>query len=402
MSNGVPPSARAPSRSDANAKVASRSTKRRIAQAHAVRSTWHLGLVTHSMPPPAPSAGLNSGSDSLDGAPDLGPRGGLCRIETSGRPQEDGATPLLDLLGQPFEILAGLRVGGQSPEPVVQHDSPAPAKPPPEGKAQPGRLTGEPVGAKQPIQRHLASRVTTVTLDVQSPGIGFPPDGAAVESEMTVPSRLGLAAYFLRLGATGFGGPVVLIEGMHRDLVEERGWVSEEEYREGVALAQLSPGPLAAQLCFYLGSLRGGVAGAALSGLGFVLPGFLMVVGLGWAYARFGGLPWMQAVFYGVGAAVIGLITKSAYRLTGKTIGRDGLLWGIFLILGAVTALTARENVWLIVLAGLVVWIIRAPPAWLQRPGTLAEAGSVLLLLQLLGFFTYAGSFVGEESQQLE
>ncbi|PYP42142.1 MAG: chromate transporter, partial [Gemmatimonadetes bacterium] len=112
---------------------------------------------------------------------------------------------------------------------------------------------------------------------------------------MTAPTHTDMAAYFLRLGATGFGGPVVLIEGMHRDLVEQRGWIAEEEYREGVALAQLSPGPLAAQLCFYLGFLRGGVAGAVLSGLGFVLPSFVMVVGLGWAYARFGGLPWVQA-----------------------------------------------------------------------------------------------------------
>ncbi len=211
---------------------------------------------------------------------------------------------------------------------------------------------------------------------------------------MIVPTRSELSAYFLRLGATGFGGPVALIGSMHRNLVEERGWVSEEEYREGVALAQLSPGPLAAQLCFYLGFLRGGVPGAALSGLAFVLPSFLMVVGLGWAYSRYGGLPWMQAVFYGVGAAVIGLISKSAYRLTSKALGRDALLWGIFLVLGAITALTARENIALIVLAGLVVWLVRAPPAWLRRSGTAAEVGRVVLLLQLLGFFTYAGSFV--------
>lgn len=212
--------------------------------------------------------------------------------------------------------------------------------------------------------------------------------------EVTAPTRADLATYFLRLGATGFGGPVVLIGHMHRDLVEVRRWVTEEEYREGVALAQLSPGPLAAQLCFYLGFLRGGVAGAALSGLGFVLPSFLMVVGLGWAYARFGGLPWMQAVFYGVGAGVIGLIARSAWRLSGKTLGRDRLLWGIFAVLAAVTALTARENVWLILLAGVAVWIARTPPAWLRRSGTAAEAGSALLLLQLMGFFTYAGSFV--------
>jgi chromate transporter len=114
---------------------------------------------------------------------------------------------------------------------------------------------------------------------------------------------------------------------MHHDLVEERGWISEGEYREGLALAQLSPGPLAAQLCFYIGYIRGGIAGATLSGLGFVLPSFLIVLALGWAYVRYGGLPWMQAVFYGVGAAVIGLITRSAYGLARKTLGTDLLLW---------------------------------------------------------------------------
>ena len=194
---------------------------------------------------------------------------------------------------------------------------------------------------------------------------------------MRLPSRTGLARYFLRLGATGFGGPIALVGGMHRELVERRGWVSEEEYREGVALAQLSPGPLAAQLCFYLGWLRGGWGGAALSGLAFVLPSFVMVVALGWAYTRYGTLPWMQGVFYGVGAAVIGLIARSAVHLSVRTVGRDRLLGGIFLVLAAVTALTARENVWLILLAGVAVWLVRAPPRWLGRSGTAADAASL-------------------------
>jgi chromate transporter len=208
------------------------------------------------------------------------------------------------------------------------------------------------------------------------------------------PSRVALARYFLSLGAAGFGGPIALVGHMHRDLVEARGWVSEDEYREGLALAQLSPGPLAAQLCFYLGYIRGGILGATLSGLGFVLPSFVIVVALGWAYVRYGGLPWMQAVFYGVGAAVIGLITRSAYGLTRKTIGKDLLLWGVFLVVAVATAATGREIVWLILAAGALVWLVRAPPPALRRRGTLAEAGTALLLLQILGFFAYAGSFV--------
>src|SRR3954447_24233558 len=209
-----------------------------------------------------------------------------------------------------------------------------------------------------------------------------------------MPTITSLARYFLRLGAAGFGGPIALVGHMHRDLVETRGWISEEEYREGLALAQLSPGPLAAQLCFYLGYIRGGVTGAAVSGLAFVLPSFAIVLGLGWAYAHYGGLAWMQAVFYGVGAAVIGIISRSAYGLTRKTVGKDLLLWGIFLVVAVATAVTGREIVPLILAAGALVWIARTPPRVFRRPGTLAEAGSTVLLLQVLGFFTYAGTFI--------
>ena len=140
-----------------------------------------------------------------------------------------------------------------------------------------------------------------------------------------------LVKYALGLGTWGFGGPVALVGYMHRDLVERRNWVSESDYKEGLTLAQIMPGPLAAQLAIYLGYVHYHVLGATLVGIAFVLPSFLMVLGIGWAYVRYGGLPWMQAVFYGVGASVIGIIAISAYKLTLKTIGRDRLLWMIYL-----------------------------------------------------------------------
>src|SRR6478609_1559824 len=130
-----------------------------------------------------------------------------------------------------------------------------------------------------------------------------------------------LVGYMLGLGTWGFGGPVALVGYMHRDLVERRQWISEADYKEGLTLAQLMPGPLAAQLAIYLGYVHYGVIGATLVGVAFVLPSFLMVVALGWAYTLYGGLPWMQAVFYGVGASVIGIILLSAGKLTRKTIG---------------------------------------------------------------------------------
>src|ERR1700730_12042090 len=117
-----------------------------------------------------------------------------------------------------------------------------------------------------------------------------------------------LARYFFTLGYSGFGGPVALVGYMHRDLVEDRKWIAEEDYKEGLALAQLAPGPLAAQLGIYLGFVHYRILGATLAGIAFILPSFVMVVGLGMAYKLFGGLPWMQAVFYAVGAAVLGII----------------------------------------------------------------------------------------------
>ena len=149
-----------------------------------------------------------------------------------------------------------------------------------------------------------------------------------------------LTRYFLRLGTTGFGGPVALVSYMHRDLVEGREWISDADYREGLALAQLAPGPLAAQLAIYLGYVHYKLLGATLIGITFVLPSFVMVVAMGMAYVAFGGLPWMQAVFYGAGACVIGIIANSAYKLTRKSIGADRLLWAIYLISAAVTIIT--------------------------------------------------------------
>jgi len=181
-----------------------------------------------------------------------------------------------------------------------------------------------------------------------------------------------LTLYFLKLGTIGFGGPVALVGYMHKDLVENRQWISEEEYREGLALAQLAPGPLAAQLGIYLGFVHYRFLGATLVGFAFVLPSFIMVVLLGMIYKVYGGLSWIQAVFYGVGAAVIGIIALSSYKLTLKSIGKFNpesfkskwLLWLFFILAIIVTYITEQEQVLLFVAAGLLYMIIKAPPKW--------------------------------------
>jgi len=233
----------------------------------------------------------------------------------------------------------------------------------------------------------------------------LPPDAARERAPYSLRQ---LAAYFLKLGTIGFGGPVALVEYMRRDLVEERGWIPEAEYRDGLALAQLAPGPLAAQLAMYLGFVHYRVLGATLVGLSFILPSFLMVVALGWAYTVYGGLRWVEAVFYGVGAAVIGIIAHSAYRITRKSIGRSWLLRAIYLTAAAVTVVTETEWVLLFIAAGILVWLVKAPPRRWRVPRALGAAligpaGSLGLavdparaglLAKVFLFFLYAGSFV--------
>lgn len=226
---------------------------------------------------------------------------------------------------------------------------------------------------------------------------------------MTTPYTLKeLIIYFLKLGSIGFGGPVALVGAMHKDLVEKRNWISEEEYKQGLVLAQLAPGPLAAQLSIYLGYVHKGILGATLAGFAFVLPSFIMVVLLAIAYELYGGLRWMQAVFYGVGAAVVGIIAISTYKLTLKSVGKpdfqaiktNGLLWLLLIISAIATYLTRQENILLFVLSGLLYMFIKAPFSINK-----SSAANLFLPIPFWGFewpvlgkiaifFTKAGAFV--------
>ena len=223
---------------------------------------------------------------------------------------------------------------------------------------------------------------------------------------MPEPTRASLGqfvGYFLRLGTFGFGGPIALAGHMQQDLVDDRGWIRKEDYLEGLALAQLAPGPLAAQLAIYLGYIRAGLLGATAVGVAFILPSFLMVLGLSAAYVRFGGLPWMQGMFYGIGAAVIGIIARSAFKLTKLTLGKDKLLWAIFAVLAVSTAWTSQEIIWLFLLGGVVNLLAKAFPnrlpsrstvSLLFAPGALAALRVGHTLLEIFVYFAKAGLFV--------
>jgi chromate transporter len=228
---------------------------------------------------------------------------------------------------------------------------------------------------------------------------------AAARSDRTVPFSLGeLVAYFVRLGTFGFGGPIALVGYMQRDLVERRGWYAKEDYLQGLALAQLAPGPLAAQLAIYLGWLRAGTLGATLISLAFILPSFVMVLALSAFYVRYQGIAWMTGAFYGIGAAVIAIIGRSAWKLVRMTLAKDALLWTIFAASALVTAITESEIVWVFLLSGVAALAVKARPRFRGRAAAFAPWPWLLTgldgpapaatLWTITWYFAEAGAFV--------
>jgi chromate transporter len=210
-----------------------------------------------------------------------------------------------------------------------------------------------------------------------------------------------LVIYFLKLGSFGFGGPIALAGYMQRDLVP-RGWISTEEYKQGLAFAQMMPGPLAAQLAMWIGYLRYGFIGASLVGLVFILPPYLIVIAIAALYVKYNGLAIVQALFYGIGPAVIAIIAISAYRLARTTVEHDVRLWLIFAAIAVITFFSRTEVAFLFVAAGIAGVLIYTPFGK-HRRNTPPQSMVLLAVpaLQLLGsrlgqlaaFFVKAGAF---------
>lgn len=165
---------------------------------------------------------------------------------------------------------------------------------------------------------------------------------------------LALIAYFLKLGTLGFGGPVALANYIRRDLVEERGWLTERQYEDGLALSAACPGPLAYQLGVYCGYVLHGVPGALAVAVAFALPPFVIVVAVAALYRHFAAAWWLRALFHGIAPAVVALIVKACWSLGKKTIGKDLQAWSFFLAACAITVALQRELAWLVILAGLL------------------------------------------------
>jgi len=181
-------------------------------------------------------------------------------------------------------------------------------------------------------------------VDAPNPGLGAP----------APPTRAGMAGYFLRLGALGFGGPVALADAMRRDLVESRRWLTEAEYDTGLAIAAACPGPLAYQLGVYCGYVRFGLVGAMAVALAFALAPFLLVLAVAGAYGSLSSSGLLHAVFYGVGPVVVALILKACWSLGTRTLKRDRLAWILASTACAITVATQRELTAIVVVSGVL------------------------------------------------
>jgi len=200
----------------------------------------------------------------------------------------------------------------------------------------------------------------------------------------------GLVRYYLKLGSSGFGGPIALVGYMQRDLVEDRRWFTEQEFQQAIAVGQTMPGPLAAQAAMWFGYLHAGARGAAAVAVPFVLPPFLIVTGVAVFYAEYQGLVWVHDIFRGVGPAVLAIIAIAAYKLARSTNKTDPVLWGIALVLCAVTAIAGAEIVWLFLLAGAFGAIYYG--GGLPKPSRSVASVSPLGLLAAVKGFAWTGS----------
>jgi len=237
--------------------------------------------------------------------------------------------------------------------------------------------------------------VTAETRTAILRGVDAAADNASVGSDSGAASErtlTGLVGYFLRLGAYGFGGPIALVGYMHRDLVEARGWFSDDEYRQGLALAQTMPGPLAAQLAMWMGFLTRGIVGSAAVAVAFVTPPFLLVTVAAVIYVENQGSTVIHALFRGVGPAIVAIVAIASVKLARTTNRRDPALWAIAAGVAVVTVLAGSEIVWLFLGAGIFGAIVFG--GGLPKTRAMANVGPLNLLATVKGL-TLTGSGAG-------
>jgi chromate transporter len=164
---------------------------------------------------------------------------------------------------------------------------------------------------------------------------------------------------YLRFGVLAWGGPVAQIAMIRQEMVEEEKWITPERFNRVLAVYQVLPGPEATELCVYFGMLSHGRFGGLLAGLGFMLPGFILMFAFSWLYITYGASsPSFKAVFQGMQPAVAALIVRAVHRIGGHALHDDRWLWGIALVAGLAQLLNIHFAITLLI-AGLVYTLLK-------------------------------------------
>ena len=167
-------------------------------------------------------------------------------------------------------------------------------------------------------------------------------------------SLLHLFLRFLKFGFLAWGGPVAQIAMIKQELVEEEKWITPERFNRVLAVYQALPGPEAHELCVYFGMIARGHVGAILAGLGFMLPGFALMLALSWFYLTFGiNSPIFQSVFLGMQPAVAALIVRAVHRIGGHALHDHKSLW-IIAFIAALAQLLGVNFLITLIIAGLI------------------------------------------------
>jgi chromate transporter len=177
-----------------------------------------------------------------------------------------------------------------------------------------------------------------------------------------------VATFFLRLGMTAFGGPAAHIAIMEDEVVRRRGWLSREKFLDLLGASNLIPGPSSSELAIHIGYQRAGWAGLVVAGCCFILPAAIMVAAIAWAYVRFGRLPAMSAVLYGVKPVVIAVILQALWGLARTAVKTKSL--GLVGLASAGLYLLGFRPILLLLVAGTVVALADSAIPGLARGGT--------------------------------
>jgi chromate transporter len=216
-----------------------------------------------------------------------------------------------------------------------------------------------------------------------------------------------LAAFFLRLGLTAFGGPAAHIAIMEDELVRRRRWLSRESFLDLLGASSLIPGPSSSELAIHIGYLRGGWTGLLVAGWCFILPAAIIVVALAWLYVRFGALPAVSAILYAVKPVVIAIVLQALWGL-GRTAMKNWYL-GLIGLFAAVTVFLGLHPLLLLLIAGSVAVLIHlrgSQPiltAWPFPTASIATAaigasafslGSLFLVFLKIGAVVFGSGYV--------